>query len=369
MVLTGVGLAMLIVASSAVGDLPMVRQPQDGTADRKPTPPASGTTTGGGMFTFRAHRQVEQKDAAEKNRADTGADLDVLMKWVSDTKRPACLKWADRLKAAKAFGQLTHAQQNRAVPKLLPLLADRTPLPFKLVLPNVPQIEIRHRASAALTQLAKLCSGRMSTGREAGLSDKERQQQSDALVTAWKAWWQNVAGMNAAERAATTSRRRCRLLRTGDAATAGLNLTFATVCKDVAALDPLTQILARPRADIKSLYKPAITAAITLCKSPKQQMILVDLLRRVNVLSDEYDIQTIRQLAKALTDITGITAAYEQTFYTNASGNRRGVQLIKADRIESWIECLTKRSRRAGAPAVDKTSKKNPEGSKDPSAP
>ena len=366
---------MLMVAASAVGELPVVRPPQKVAPDRKPTPPARGTTTGGGNLTFRAGRQTgKKKDAAAKNRKDTNADLGVLMTWVSDTKRPAHLKWADRLKAAKDFGHLTHEQQNRAVPELLPLLANKTALPFQLVLPGVPRIEIRHRAGAALTQLARFSPGRMPTGREAGLSDQQRQQQSDALATVWKAWWQEVAGMNAAERAEAASRRRRRSLQASDATTAGLNLTFAVMCEDVATLDPLARLLARPSADIKSLYKPAVAAAIELCKSPKaspkQQMILIDLLRRANVLGAKHDGQAVGQLARALAGITGIKAAYERGVYTDANGNQRGARLVTADGIAAWADCLTRRSRRAGVPAVeDKTPGKNPEGSEDSATP
>ena len=287
----------------------------------------------------------DRKSARQTKKVE---DLEKLLQAVADPKQPINLKWQDQVRQVGDVQYLSLEQQEAAVPRLLEMLKDETPLPYLLVLPKTGVMQVRHRANAALSCLAQACLGRFPIRHpEDKLSAAQLQADreiSQKLVDRWRQWWEEVKDLDLEERAEVASRFRNEVLSLGDEDLVEKNLAFASAAQDVSALEVLGPWLDRAAPARAAFFEQVIRTYCKLCEqkdAPRAARVkLLEALKRFNTREVGQQHEWAMVIGQTLSNITGraMQLTYERIDESS------GVQLVQDKCIEAWQEAFKKQS-------------------------
>lgn len=355
MVTVAAGL-LAATAGAAPDGLPTVRPPDE-------PPPTKGIPAGPDdphkviqrriieLLNERRQELADQR-AERSDQPPKEVDLDVMMKVLSDTRRPTQADWAGRLRETADFQHLTLEQQNTAVPELLCLLKNTTALPCDSAPAEGGGVEMRHRANAALARMASVSFGRMP----AAGADPEAHKAAADLVERWAAWWNEVKDLAQAGRDAAASAARCRLIAGTDWQTARDNLLFIRETGDWMAFGHLTAFMGQASVESREDFDDVVQTFATLCRRHaggrqgvplEARQVLLDFLRRSNTAEVATKTRWLIIAGQAMNNLTGVQMEFEAV--PVEGDEERRVSLLTQQCLDAWQEVLDKEKARAAA--------------------
>jgi len=360
------GTSLLLLATAVTADLPVVRPPEEPPADQDPARNVQDIQAEARRRIIDQARQGRQDVAGANGGAARAVDLEILMKRVSDPKAPVWLKWKDQLAQVSGFKNLTAEQQDKAIPELLHLLRSKAPLSYRMVLPKVRPMQVRHRANAALTRLAGVFFGQFPGGdaRQDDTPDRRESEEkaSRELVARWAAWWKEVKEQDLEGRKAAANRLRRELVVGDDLDVALINLTLINEVTDISAMDILIGLVERHGAQTTPFANLATQVFARFCARPEAgheaRLVLLDLITAANTPDAAGAAGTrLRNQANVMRRITGIPVQYEWVVITRdaATGQEARVRVIKKETIDAWREALAKQAEKVKAEKADPT--------------
>jgi len=305
---------------------------------------------------------------------------------MSDPKAPVAAKVTAQLSDVAVFAKLSPEQQNKAVPELLLLLKNETPITPEGQAPAW-GVQIRHRAAAALTRIAAVCPGQFPTVKPDESADvaapEQGRKESDRLVAWWNAWWKTGKDLDDAGRKDAARKLRSGLLNTKDEELFWVNVQFCQEDQDPAPLPRLGELLKAIDLKQRAAANRVISAYGNLCSAPGAPadagLLLVDFLRKNNTVdncSDGMAFMTLRSATTYLRRITGspltnYLEVKEIEYEQNGEKATRTVHMITEEAIKSWEDAIkAKASGKEPRPAEQPADGKDkPAGTVDANAP
>jgi hypothetical protein len=385
----GAALASVLCLGLGVAwaDLPNVSAPaeekapppkqDDARADDQPNPNAAPN----GLL------QAKQPRPSAERKEQT-IDLDLLMKAASDPKTPLSVNLVEQLRQTSNFARLPFEKKNQAVPELLGLLKNETPISAGDAPASLPVPQIRHRANAALATIAAVCFGQFPL-RKAGEQLTAEQQAADAkaaeqLVALWNDWWQQAKDLDEAARKELSKKLRAGRLDAKDEQLLWVNVRFCLDEQDAAALPILREKLKDLNIRRTSAVE-TVSAYGSLCQAPGAPadagLALVELVRKNNnpeVCRDMNAFMVLRMATVFLRRAagTGLTPYLEaKEIEVEEGGEKRTVtvHMITEEAIKGWEEAIKAKAggaapKPADKPADDKNQAQPDEGHAPPRA-
>ncbi len=270
------------------------------------------------------------------------ADLQLTMKALTDPGVAMSADAANQFRDMRQFAAIDHERQNELVPELLGLLRSGRPLAEG-------NLQIRHKANAALSRLAHVTFGQFAPSN----ADEDARTDDERILSQWQQWWQKVGPLNSDERQATTAAMRLKLIEehVEDVKSAQFqhNMDMAREDKDTSPMPMLARIIKVPDIEKKEEIDVALRLYIQFYSSIKpgaeHARPLIEFARAANTPQIAHQTQWSRQLGQLMMQMTGTRfqafRMEKATIELNGEQKEVNVPLITDDAfktVEEWMQ-------------------------------